>query len=200
MTPDTITREPSSTLLRWPLLSAADSLTATPATTGETTVSCKTTLTGQHLKDCQSYTALSNYLVTAGGIVHTAAATVWAEIHKSKPEAATDVWSLSRTVYELLAGVDSELIDAITDINKGKPYAPVETPAELPKFGPPPTSGGDAAEVLEGMWTTLEGVLNTVLAKYHGGEKMRIVIAGLLKNGNAAMQQLIPLLKHAFGN
>lgn len=190
------TSHPATALAPWPLLSDAEGL---HATAGTQTVTCSSTLTGAAQTTCQSYTSLSNYLGIAGGLILTTAEVVYGRLSKSKPKIATDIWSVSGTVYELIRGVTDQLSVAIGDLNAGKPFEPVETPSNLPPFPSPPEQGSEAGDVIQAVWSTLSGVLNIFLSKYKGNDKLRIAIAGLLENGNQAIQKLIPLLKQAFG-
>jgi len=187
---------PATVLAAWPLLSSVESLHAAADTP---TVTCSSTLTGAAQTTCQSYTSLSNYLGIAGGLILTTAEVTYGQLSKSKPKIATDIWSVSGTVYNLIKGVTDQLSVAIQDLNAGKPFEPVETPSNLPPFPPPPSEGSEAADVIQAVWSALSGVLNIFLSKYKGNDKLRIAIAGLLENGNQAIQQLIPLLQQAFG-
>lgn len=188
--------QPAAFIPPWPLLSMQGAAQVKDASVP---VACLATLEGEAQKSCKSYTDMSNYLGAAGGLILAGAGIAYGELKKAKPELAADIWALCGTLYGLIQGVNQELLVAIDDLNKGKKYEPIETASSLPAFPPAPASGSEAAAAIQGVWTTVESVLKIVLSKVQLNDTLRIVLTGMIKNGDQAFQSLVPLLEKAFG-
>jgi len=155
----------------------------------------------EELEVCESYATWSQYISGGGGIVLTTAYIVKVALDKAgKKELTSDIWDGFGALYQVFYGVNQEFLQAISDINAGKPFEPIESPGDLPDWPDDDYKASDAEGIIEGVWSTLKPILEHALKKLPTGSNWKIVLSGMINDGEDALKKLIPLLKKAFGS
>ena len=192
-------KEPTTFLAPWPAFGAPP--TAAKDLAKETPKCDAENLKPADLEVCESYTTWSQCISSAGGVVRIVAEIVKTSLTKAgKKDLAVDIWDGFGAFYKLLQGVNQEFLTAITDINAGKPFEPIESPGDLPDWPDDDKDASDAENIIEGVWNTLKPILELALKKLPKGSKWEIVLSGLINDGEDALNKLIPLLKKALGS
>jgi hypothetical protein len=160
---------------------------------------CSATLQGDKATTCQAYTEYNRYLAMAGAAILVGADVAYASLEKAGDDTiAQDVYDGCGAVYTAIQGMAQAFVDGIGDLNANKPFTLVEPPSQLPDFPPSPSTGDEAKGLVEGVWTLVESALQLVVGKISDGP-LKVSLSGLLANGNAALQHLVPILDKAFG-
>lgn len=192
-------KERTNFLVLWPAFAAQPTLVED--LTKETPKCDAQKLKPEELEVCESYITWSQCIAGVGGIVLTVAEIVKASLNKAgKKELASDIWDGFGALYKLFYGVNQEFLMAISDINAGKPFEPIESPGDLPDWPDDDKKASDAEGIIEGVWNTLKPILEFALKKLPKGSKWEIVLSGLIDGGENALKKLRPLLKKAFGS
>ena len=159
---------------------------------------CSATLQGDAATTCQAYTEYNRYLAMAGAAILVGADVAYAALEKAGDDTiAVDVYDGCGAVYTAIQGMAQAFVDAIGDLNASEPFSLVEPPSQLPDFPATPSTGNEAKGLIEGVWTLVQSSLQLVVGKLSDGP-LKVALAGLLANGDAALEKLSPILDKAF--
>ncbi|GCA62270.1 hypothetical protein KIPB_002458 [Kipferlia bialata] len=153
---------------------------------------CDPSLTGDAKESCHGYTKLSNMFGTVDGLLIAGIGLSYDHLPKKY---ADDVYTSIKVLYTLIADGNTELINAIGEVNEGKPYTPIETAAVIPAFPPVPTEISKLGSAIEGVWAVVHGVLTQVKFKKQEGP-LFVAMMGIINNGGDTVKAIVDTLNH----
>lgn len=128
--------------------------------------SCSTSLKGDAIAACQSYTAWTGYTGSACQFLQGAADVAHKFVSKKNPALAAKIYHGIGIGANIFYGANRQFLQAITDINAGKPYEPIVSPDTPPPFNPdPPTDGKNIENAIVSFWGAFKPWLQIVIGK-----------------------------------
>lgn len=133
---------------------------------GDAQESCSTKLDAKAQAACQGYTEWSGYTGSASQFLQGAADVEYKFLSKKNPTLAMKIYHGIGIGATIFYGANQQFLQAITDINAGKKYEPIEVPDNPPPFNPnPPSDGSTVEEAIKAFWGALQPWLEKVIAK-----------------------------------
>ncbi len=158
--------------------------------------SCNADLKDPEKTSCASFTSWSNYTASMCGALGMAAQIVDKTVSNKK--IASEIVSAIRTVYDGIAGVNSQFLEAIVDINAKKPYSPLPTPEPVPPF-PVPSNGSDVEQAVVEGWNMLKPWIEEGISKMPTGSPWIKVLEGIIVASDNMIKDLQDLFKEIAG-
>ncbi len=148
---------------------------------------CKSSLTGEAATQCASFTTWTQYTASFCGVLGTAANLVAKAVPDEK--VSRQIVTGLHAIYAAVQGVNLQFLSAISDINAGKPYAPIPAPEPIPPF-PEPTKGKEAGQAVESAWQIVKPFLEQMIAKMPSGSPWIKVLEGIITSSDQVLDQL----------
>lgn len=96
-----------------------------------------------------------------------------------------------KVLYENVRSVNQQFLEAINDLEAGKPYTPLVDPGEIPEFPQDVTSAKTTATSI---WGVLSQVLEMGLSHLPSSSPWVKVLEGLIKDGNETIDTVSKLI------
>jgi hypothetical protein len=155
---------------------------------------CKTDLKNPEKTQCQNFTTWTQYTASIDGALGLSAQIV--DQKMSDKKVAYKIVMAIKTVYDGVAGVNKQFLDAIKDINAGTPYDPIPGPDPIPPF-PQPKSEDDVEQAIEEGWEMLKPWLEKFIAKIPSGSPWIKVLEGIIQSSETMIDDLKKLFDGA---